>query len=125
MRIEAPSSAVDRTEAAIAQATQGGWQILNRDAAGIQFRKPKQWSKGAVIFGVILLLFWGFGLVILFLAALDYLIAKDRLAYVSTADLAAGKGPQDPGTKTSVVAWVLAGLLALIVLMAILGTLFA
>ncbi|MBX3749713.1 MAG: hypothetical protein KF897_06470, partial [Opitutaceae bacterium] len=90
-----------------------------------QFRKPKQWSKGAVILGVILLIFWGLGLVILFLAALDYLIAKDRLAYVAAADLAAGKAPQDPAAKTSVVAWILAGLIALIVLMAILGALFA
>lgn len=124
MRIEATPPAIDRTQAAISAATSAGWQIVNRDAAGIQFRKPKEWSKGAVILGVILLLFWGFGLIVLFFALLDYLIAKDRLAYVSAADLAAGTGPHDPGAKTSAAAWILAALLASIVLLGVIGSLF-
>lgn len=123
MRIEASPPAIDRTQAAISSATSAGWQIINRDAAGIQFRKPKEWSKGAVVLGVILLLFWGFGLVILFLAALDYAIAKDKLAYVSAEQLAAGQGPVAAGAKTSPVVIIFAAILGVLVLLGILGAL--
>jgi hypothetical protein len=114
----------DRTQEAIATATAAGWQIVSRDALGTQFRKPKQWSKGAVVVGVVLLIFWGFGLVILFLALLDYLIAKDQLAYATTEQLAAGAGPATAAAKgTPVVAKVLAGILVVIVALAMFGLL--
>ena len=86
----------DRTQETIAKATSAGWQIVSRDAGGTQFRKPKQWSKGAVVTGVVLLLFWGFGLVVLALAALDYLMAKDKLSYLTAAQLAAGAAVAPP-----------------------------
>jgi hypothetical protein len=111
----------DQTEQTIARATAAGWQIVSRDAGGIQFRKPKQWSKGAVITGCVLVLFWGFGLIVLALAGLDYLIAKDRLAYMTAGQLAAGRWPEDKPAGTSMLAKGLAVLLLVIVGLAILG----
>ncbi|HVT74595.1 MAG TPA: hypothetical protein VHD61_15785 [Lacunisphaera sp.] len=81
-------TSIDLTNDALAQATAAGWQIVSRDAAGVQFRKPKEWSKAAVILGLVLLIFYGFGLLILLLAALDYAMAKDKLIYVPADQLA-------------------------------------
>lgn len=85
----------DRTQQTLFLASDSGWQIASRDADGVQFRKAKQWSKGAVILGCVLLLFWGLGLLVLLLAALDYALAKDKLCYVTAEQLARGIGPSD------------------------------
>jgi hypothetical protein len=88
-------ASVDRTAEVIAASSAAGWQIVHRDITGAQFRKPKEWSKGALILGAVLLLLWGIGLFVLLLAALDFAMSKDKVAYVSAADLARGIGPSD------------------------------
>jgi cytochrome b561 len=91
----------DRTQEVIAAATADGWQIVSRDAGGIQFRKPKQWQKGAVVLGLLLLLFWGLGLLVLLVAVLDYAIAKDKLAYLTSEQLAAGTPVSAPAAPAA------------------------
>lgn len=75
----------------VARLTGTGWQVVSQSEGGAQLRKPKEWSKagvllfvllpilGAVLYGPLLYLAIG-GLV---LVAADYLIKKERTAYIT------------------------------------------
>lgn len=66
-----------------------GWALGYRASNGCQFTKPKQWNKVGLIFGLVLLPFWGIGLIFWVLTLLDYLIAKDKTMFVSVTQMEA------------------------------------
>ncbi len=60
-----------------------GWTVSYRANNGVQFTTRKQWSKTGLILGLVLLSFWGIGIIFWILALLDYLLAKDKTIFVS------------------------------------------
>lgn len=64
-----------------------GWQIVSRTRTSAQFRRPKQWSKGLLIIGIVLLFFGGIGLPVLLLAVVVYLLQKEEVIFVDVKEL--------------------------------------
>lgn len=77
-----------------------GWQVVSQSDNGVQFVKPKAWSKLLLIGGLLGLVFFGAGLILLIFAAIDYAIKKDQNFYVSLADAADGyPSPPNPTAR--------------------------
>jgi uncharacterized paraquat-inducible protein A len=88
-----PTTTDDRAllQQEVARLTATGWQVVSQSDAGAQLRKPKEWSKAGVVLLVLLpvlgaalygpLLYVAIGGLILVVA--DYLIKKERSAYVT------------------------------------------
>lgn len=77
----------------INEQTSKGWIIEHKDDDGIQLIKRKKWSAPLLIIGLITLLFWGFGLILLVLAVILYLTGKDEVQYLSYPDIINGDFP--------------------------------
>lgn len=75
----------------VARLTGQGWQVVSQSDAGVQLRKPKEWSKAGVVLFVFLpllaALFYGPLLFVaiggLILVAADYVIRKERTTYLT------------------------------------------
>jgi hypothetical protein len=91
--------------------TRDGWEILYRDADGVQFKKPKQWNRwrlGIFVLAPVLLattsgwwlgplpavalssFMWVLAVVSLFIQVVLYLLNKDQLRYVRADELEPG-----------------------------------
>lgn len=77
----------------IANQTKQGWQVVSRDNTSVQMRKPRQWNRPALIIGFITAIF-GLGLLILLLAVVDYILKRDKVAYVTVEQLRSNNTPQ-------------------------------
>lgn len=82
----------------IRRRTAEGWQIVSQTPEGVQFRQAKRWSGvGSVLFillpllGSVVLGPLGFGIAVFgfIFVLLDYLVKKDRVAYVTADELRA------------------------------------
>jgi hypothetical protein len=102
--------------------TRDGWEILYRDADGVQFKKPKQWNRWRI--GVFVLVpvlvaitaswwvgpllavalstfMWALAVVSLFIQVVLYLLKKDQLRYVRASDFDPGVVAVDSRDLTS------------------------
>jgi hypothetical protein len=118
--------------------TKKGWQVVSRNDAAVQVRKPKQWSRVGVVLFVLLPALGGCFFPALFVIALigllfviiDYLLKKEKLEYIrleqprrkvagrqsKSVTLASSKGlteklPKSTASQTS--KWVVPALAAL------------
>lgn len=79
----------------IAEKSRKGWQIISRDPGAVQMKRGKRLDVAGLIIGAVLVIAYGVGLIILILVALDYATQKERIAYVTAAQLAADDIPRD------------------------------
>lgn len=77
----------------VARFTAKGWQVISQTETSVQLRKPKQWSVVLLVLGVITLVFFGFGLLLLVLAVVDYALKKERVIFFTAANIRAGDVP--------------------------------
>ncbi|MCB8945424.1 MAG: hypothetical protein H6658_16875 [Ardenticatenaceae bacterium] len=73
----------------IAKLSKQGWQVISQTEFSVQLRRPRNWSCLLLALGLLLLPFWGIGLIILLIAAIDYAIKKDQIVFVTAQDLRA------------------------------------
>lgn len=86
-----------RLAAELANRSAAGWRVVSQTEAGVQFAKPRQWSRlGLILFVVVPLLgalFWlplaGVAMLGLILVVADYLLKKEQLEFVPASGLAA------------------------------------
>jgi hypothetical protein len=71
-----------------------GWQVISRTDSAVQMRKPKVWSRLGITLGVLGLLVYGAGLIILLLTVLDYLFQREAVGYVTSEQLISGAIPE-------------------------------
>ena len=81
------------TQQIIQHYTALGWQVVHADDAGVSLRKPKQWSSLLLILGLVGLVAFGAGLILLLLAVIDYALKSEQTLYVTPADIADGVYP--------------------------------
>lgn len=59
------------------------WQVTFRTDNGIQVKRLKQINKLGVWSGLILLPFWGIGLIIWLLTLIDYWLQQEKIMFIS------------------------------------------
>lgn len=87
----------DKTAETITRMTADGWKVASQGSDGIQFTKPKRYRNDFALAGILLLIVYGLGLVILLLGAVDYMMAKDETRFLTREELRAGL--PDPAPK--------------------------
>lgn len=72
-----------------------GWQIVNRTDSAVQMKRPKRLNTAGLFISLALVLVYGFGLLLLILILLDYLMQRDKVGYVTAADVESGSIPKE------------------------------
>ena len=86
--------------------TAKGWQVINKDTSSVQLRRPKQWSKLLLIVGVVGLVAFGAGLILLVLAAVDYALQKEAVIFVTADQIRSGEVPKEPDQTAKALAYI-------------------
>ena len=68
-------------------ASKSHWKIQHIDEFGIQFIRPKKYSKYYLVLGCIFLLVFGFGILFWLYGICDYLYERDEVVYYSMIDI--------------------------------------
>lgn len=108
------------------QMTAKGWQLINRGKTTVQLKRGRQWNRLLIISGLITLPLGGFGIIVLILAVIDYLIKPERIITVSANDLRANKVPNPSSMSTPLMLGaIFIGIIVLVILFVLaLGWLF-
>lgn len=71
----------------ISEMSSEGWTVVSLTKSSVQLRKPKQWNATLLILGTIGIVFMGIGLLLIFLAVIDYLLKKDETKFITTNEI--------------------------------------
>jgi len=61
----------------------GKWQVINQTDKGIQIKRTRKFSRLGFWIGLLLLPFWGIGIIFWTLALFDYIIQGDKVKFVT------------------------------------------
>lgn len=133
LRSEQEALAEDRRliEDYVRERTAQGWQVISRTDNSVQLRKPKQMSGCLVILGVVLLVAFGAGLIVLGLAVVDYMSQKEQVIFVTADDIRRERDARqvakvrhtslrDPNAKSSNVNWDAVFIILVVLIIAVL-----
>lgn len=59
------------------------WELINRNDQGIQIKRIKRPKMIGFWAGLILLPFWGIGLILWFLVLLDYVLQREKIIFIT------------------------------------------
>jgi hypothetical protein len=85
---QAPESAEERYSRQFKEALAQGWVVLSEGPSGAQMELPKKMktqTKVALVIGLILILLWGFGFLVIIAALIDYAMQKKETKFIARA----------------------------------------